>query len=357
MGRVRQFGHALARICMVTNAEPLGISGVSLCEGLPVARTEILVNRLLMPMILDQLEARFRVHRWWEIQEADRAAFLAEHAKGIRGIAYSHDGSHLDDSAMAQFPKLEIVSNFGVGYDSIDAKAAAARKITVTNTPDVLTEEVADLTIGLVLATVRRLPQADAYLRRGDWMRAPFPLSPTLRGQKVGIVGLGRIGKAIAKRLEAFDLAIAYHGRSKQMDVAYPYHPSVEALAEAVDILIIVAPGGPETRHVVGAKVMKALGPRGTLINVARGSLVDEVALAAALRSGELGAAGLDVFEVEPCVPRDLIGMENVVLLPHIGSASIHTRNMMGQLTVDNLVSWFEQGKPLTPVAETPWPL
>jgi lactate dehydrogenase-like 2-hydroxyacid dehydrogenase len=321
-----------------------------------MTRPAIVVNRPLMPLITDQLEARFEVHRWWEITEAARIAFLAGAAKEVRGMAVNFAAGLLDGGFMDQFPKLEIIANFGVGYDAIDAKAAASRGVIVTNTPDVLTEEVADLTLGLLLSTIRRLPQADAYLRKGEWMKAPFPLTASLRGKKVGIVGLGRIGKAIARRIEAFDVPISYHGRSRQADVAYPYFPTIEALAKAVDILIIVAPGGPETRHIIGEAVLHALGAQGTLINVARGSLVDETALVKALETGQLGAAGLDVFEVEPCFPKALAAMENVVLLPHVGSASVHTRNAMGQLTVDNLASWFDHGRPITPVPETPWP-
>jgi lactate dehydrogenase-like 2-hydroxyacid dehydrogenase len=321
-----------------------------------MSRPSILINRAMMPLIMDQLEARFTVHRWWEMDEEAQKRFVGETGPAIRGMAYLHAGAVIGGPFMDQFPSLQMIANFGVGYDAVDAVAAARRGILVTNTPDVLTDEVADLTLGLILATLRRIPQSDAFLRRGDWLKGPFPLTPTLRGQRAGIVGLGRIGKAIARRLEAFDVSIAYHGRKPQPDCAYPYHASIEALAEAVDLLIIVAPGGPETRHIVNAAVLRALGPAGTLINVARGSLVDEKALAAALSEGAIAAAGLDVFETEPCLPAELAAFDNVVLLPHVGSASIHTRNRMGQLTVDNLVSWFEHGKPLTPVPETPWP-
>jgi lactate dehydrogenase-like 2-hydroxyacid dehydrogenase len=321
-----------------------------------MSRPSIVVNRQLMPLIMDQIEARYAVHRWWELTDATRGAFLADQAKEVRGMAVNFASGLLDGPFMDQFPKLEIIANFGVGYDAIDAKAAASKGIVVTNTPDVLTEEVADLTLGLLLATIRRLPQADAYLRRGDWMQSPFPLTASLRGKKVGIVGLGRIGKAIARRIDAFDVPVSYFGRSQQKDVAYPYFPSIEALATAMDILIIVAPGSAETRHIVDETVLKALGPEGILINVARGSLVDETALVKALQTKQLGAAGLDVFDVEPCWPKELTAMENVVLLPHVGSASVQTRNAMGQLTVDNLVSWFDHRRPITPVAETPWP-
>jgi lactate dehydrogenase-like 2-hydroxyacid dehydrogenase len=315
----------------------------------------VLVYRPMMPLIMDQLGARFTLHHWSSMNEAEKAGFVTGEGRSLRAISFLHGTEKLDGRFMDQFPKLEIIANFGVGYDAINAHDAAKRNIIVTNTPDVLTEEVADLTLGLLLATIRRLPQADAYLRRGDWMKAPFPLSASLRGKSAGIIGLGRIGKAIAKRLEGFGVALAYHGRRPQADIAYPYHPTVEALAEAVDILIVIAPGGEGTKHIVGRDALEALGPQGTLINVARGSLVDEAALTQALKSGKLGAAGLDVFETEPCHPAELIAMENVVLLPHIGSASVHTRNAMGQLVVDNITSWFDHGRPLTPVAETPW--
>jgi lactate dehydrogenase-like 2-hydroxyacid dehydrogenase len=214
----------------------------------------------------------------------------------------------------------------------------------------VLVEEVADLTLGLLLATIRRLPQGDRYVREGRWPDGPFPLSPTLRGRTIGILGLGDIGKAVARRLEGFAVPIAYHGRHQQADVAYDYHASPVGLAAACDVLIAIVPGGAATRHIVDAEVLAALGPDGVLINVARGSVVDEAALVAALQAGTIGAAGLDVFENEPEVPAALIDMPNVVLLPHLGSASVHTRAAMGQLVVDNLVSWFDTGKAVTPV-------
>jgi lactate dehydrogenase-like 2-hydroxyacid dehydrogenase len=250
---------------------------------------------------------------------------------------------------------VEIISSFGVGYDNVDAVEAAKRGIIVTNTPGVLDDEVADLTIGLLLATLRKIPQADRYLRAGQWLKAPFPLSATLRERKVGIVGLGRIGKAIARRLAGFDVSIAYHRRTQQDDVAYTYHPTIVGLAEACDVLIVITPGGASTHHLINAEVLKALGPNGVLINVARGSVVDEQALIEALRSGTILSAGLDVYEDEPRVPQELIELEHVVLLPHIASGSIHTRNAMGKLVADNLISWFNDKGPLTPVVETPW--
>ena len=225
----------------------------------------------------------------------------------------------------------------------------------MTNTPDVLTDEVADLAVGLLIATVRQLPQVDRYLREGRWLEKAYPLTATLRGRKVGILGLGRIGKAVAKRLEAFGLPISYHGRNKQADVPYTYYPTLTELAAAVDVLVSVAPGSAETDKIVNAEVFRALGPDGIFVNVGRGSVVDEPALIEALRSKTIRSAGLDVFTDEPRVPKELIDMEHVVLLPHVGSASVETRRAMGQLVVDNLASWFDGKGPLTPVAETPY--
>ncbi|QLP98774.1 MAG: 2-hydroxyacid dehydrogenase [Rhodoblastus sp.] len=259
----------------------------------------------------------------------------------------------IDAAFMARFPALKIVSSFGVGYDHVDAAWAGRHGVFVTNTPDVLNEEVADTALGLLLCTVRRLPQADRYLREGKWMGGAFPLTDSLRGKTMGVLGLGRIGKAIARRAEACGLKVVYHGRNRQADVAYPYFDSLIEMAKAVDILMVITPGGPATHKLVDAAVLDALGPKGVLINVARGSVVDEAALVDALKRGAISAAGLDVFETEPCAPSELIGMDNVVLLPHVGSASVATRRAMGQLVVDNLVSFFAGDGPLTPTPET----
>ncbi|RDI57096.1 2-hydroxyacid dehydrogenase [Microvirga subterranea] len=318
-----------------------------------MTKTEILMAGPMMPSVIEALDRDFILHRLWE--QADKDAYLNEVAPRIRGLAASAVAGRTDAAFIGRFPNLEIIASLGVGYDNVDAAEAGRRGIIVTNTPDVLNEEVADLTIGLLLATLRRIPQADRYLRAGEWLKAPFPLSTTLRERKVGIVGLGRIGKAIARRLEGFGVEIAYYGRNRQESVAYSYHASLPSLAEACDVLIVITPGGAETRHMIDAEVLKALGPNGVLINVSRGTVVDEKALIEALRSGTILAAGLDVFEDEPRVPQELIDMDNVVLLPHIGSASVHTRRAMGQLVVDNLVSWFADRGPLTPVPETPW--
>lgn len=311
---------------------------------------------LLMPgpmprSVNDALDAHFTVHRLYEL--ADREAALAEIAPQIEAVAVS--GVRIDPSLIDRLPKLEIISSFGVGYDNIDARHAATRGIIVTNTPDVLTEEVADTALGLLLMTVRELGAAERYLRAGRWLEGAYPLSATLRDRSVGIVGLGRIGKAIARRLEAFGLPVAYHNRRPQEDVAYRYYPDLIEMARDVDTLISVLPGGASTDRLIGRAVLDALGPRGIVINIGRGSVVDEPALIEALREKRIHAAGLDVFEKEPQVPAELIALDNAVLLPHVGSASVYTRDAMGQRVVDNLMAWRDGRPPVSPVVETPF--
>ena len=313
----------------------------------------VLMPAPTMPLIMEGVAEAFTLHKLWE--QPDEAAFIKAHGASIRAIAGGNK-KRMDGAFLAQFPKLEFVSNFGVGYDGVDAVWCGKHEIIVSNTPDVLTDEVADLAMGLLLATIRQLPQADAYLRRGEWLKGNFPLTTTLRGRTMGILALGRIGKAIASRAEAFGVKIVYHGRSQQPDVHYPYFADLTEMARSVDILMSMAPGGAETKHLINAKVLQALGPDGILISVGRGSVVDEKALVAALNAGTILSAGLDVFEDEPRVPADLIAVPHVVLLPHVGSASQHTRRLMGQLVVDNLTAWFSGKGPLTPVPETPWP-
>lgn len=314
---------------------------------------EILMTGPMMAYVTDQLKARFVVHELWNAP--DRAALLAEVAGRVRGVAAGGGHNRVDGALFEALPKLEMVASFGVGYDHIDAAEAGRRGITVSNTPDVLTDEVADLALGLLIATVRQLPQVDRYLREGKWLKGAYPLTTSLRGRTVGIVGLGRIGKAVAKRVEAFGLPVVYHGRSRQEDVSYRYYPSLVEMAADVDTLISVAPGGASTHHIINADVLKALGPNGILVNVGRGTVVDEQALIQALENKTILSAGLDVFEDEPRVPAELIAIEHAVLLPHVGSASVYTREQMGQLVVDNLISWFDGKGPLTPVSETPW--
>lgn len=279
-----------------------------------------------------------------ELSEAERGE--------VRAVAVA---GHLPNAVVDALPALEIVGHFGVGYDGVDARHAAARGVAVTNTPDVLTEEVADTAVALVLMTVRELHHAEAHARSGEWERkGAYPLTRfSLRGKTVGIMGLGRIGLAIARRLESFGVAIRYHNRSERTDVAYPYDPSLEALAQSSDILLNVAPGGASTDKAINAGVLRALGPDGILVNVGRGSTVDEPALIDALEQGTIAAAGLDVFADEPRIPERLRNLRNTVLLPHVASASRDTRILMGNLVADNLSRWFA-GEPLeTPVPES----
>lgn len=262
--------------------------------------------------------------------------------------------SPVEASLIDALPNLKIIASFGVGYDHVDAAHAAQRGVVVTHTPHVLDDEVADTAIGLLLNTLRELPRAEIWLRMGKWSsEGAYPLTPlTLRDRKVGIFGLGRIGMAVARRLEGFGVAIHYHNRSQRDDVAYPYHASLASLAHACDTLISVVPGTPQTRHAIDADILARLGPDGVLVNVGRGSVVDETALGGALRAGTIAAAGLDVFEDEPNVPQALLDAPSACLLPHVASASVHTRQAMGQLVIDNLADWFEQGTVRTPVPE-----
>ena len=258
---------------------------------------------------------------------------------------------------MQRFPKLEQISSFGVGYDHVDAKWAGEHGIIVTNTPDVLNEEVADTTLGLLLCTLRGFPQAERYLRAGKWTGGHYPLTKaTLQGRTVGMVGMGRIGRAIARRLEAFGVPVVYHSRNPQSGVKYKHYPKLLDMARDVDTLIVIVPGGPATANMINADVLKALGPNGVLINMARGSVVDEPALIEALKNKTIYSAGLDVFAKEPNVPKELIEMDHVVLFPHLGSASVATREAMDRLVVDNILAWAAGKPPLTPVPETPYP-
>jgi len=298
---------------------------------------------------VQRLSGEFKVKR---IPKGDAALVEASWAGDVKGIASM---STVNAGLIDALPNLEIIGNFGVGYDAVDAKHAATKSVMVTNTPDVLTDEVADTTIGLLIDTVRELSKSQEFLRSGEWVKqGRYPLSKlSLRGRKVGIFGLGRIGKAVAHRVEAFGLPISYHNRRKSDDVSYAYYPSLLELAKAVDTLILVAPGGAETEKAVNAEVLSALGLEGVLINIGRGSVVDEGALAEALKNGTIAAAGLDVFANEPNVPQALLDAPNTVLLPHIGSASEKTRQGMADLVIDNLISWFDKGEALTPVPET----
>jgi len=308
------------------------------------------------PVFLNGLEPVFTVNRL--IEAKDRDAFLADIADRVRAFAVAYTNQKISSEFMQRFPRLEIVASFGVGYDHIDAKWAAAHGIIVTNTPDVLNEEVADTALGLLLCTVREFPQAERYLRAGKWELQHYPLTrATLRNRTVGMVGMGRIGKAIARRLDAFAVPVVYHSRRPQppeAGVTYRHYPHLIDMARDVDVLLVIVPGGAETRNLIDAKVLDALGPDGILINLARGSVVDEAALIAALREKRILSAGLDVYVNEPKVPPELMAMDNVVLFPHLGSSTVHTRARMDQLVVDNLLSWASGKGPLTPVPQSP---
>jgi lactate dehydrogenase-like 2-hydroxyacid dehydrogenase len=296
---------------------------------------------------------QFVLHQFETTHDLER--LTPDVAAKARGMAITYNTVRGDAKTLGRFPKLEIVACFGVGYDHVDAGYARDHNMMVTNTPDVLTEEVADIAMGLLIATLREFVKADRYLRAGQWQTAQFPLSPgSLRDRTVGIVGMGRIGQAIARRIEASKVPVVYHTRNPVAGLSYKHYPDLIAMAKDVDTLVVIVPGGAGTAKMINAEVMKALGPRGVIINVARGTVVDEQALIAALKSGTILAAGLDVFEREPHVPDELKAMQNVVLLPHIGSASVVTRNAMDQLVVDNLKAWFAGKPPLTPVPETP---
>jgi lactate dehydrogenase-like 2-hydroxyacid dehydrogenase len=316
-------------------------------------KIDLLIYGPMRPILQNGFPDQFVVHS--AETRADLERLTPDTISKLRGMAVTYHTVAANKEQLARFPKLEIIASFGVGYDHVDASYAREHNIIVTNTPDVLTEEVADVAMGLLIATLREFVKADRYLRSGLWSTQNYPLSVgSLRDRKVGIVGMGRIGQAIARRLEASRVPVFYHSRNPAAGVPYKHYGDLIEMAKAVDTLMVIVPGGASTAKMINAEVMKALGPRGVIINVARGSVVDEQALIAALKSGTILAAGLDVFEREPNVPDELKSMQNVVLLPHIGSASVVTRNAMDQLVVDNLKAWFAGKPPLTPVAETP---
>ena len=306
-----------------------------------------------MGLVGEQVEKRTRLHRLW--RESDPEAALTRIAPNIRAIVATGHPPKIDAALMSRLPKLEIVSSLGVGYDHIDAAWAGQHGVIVTHTPGVLDAETADTAMALLLNAVKRIPQAERYLRAGHWPKGHFPLSASLSGRKMGILGLGRIGKEIAKRALSFGVEVVYHGRKPQDGAPYLYYPTLLSMAQAVDLLMISAPGGASTKKIVNREVLEALGPNGVLVNIARGSLVDEAALIEALQSGTILAAGLDVFENEPHVPEALMKLDNVVLTPHVGSATVPTRNAMANLVVANLFSWIDGKGPITPVPETPW--
>jgi lactate dehydrogenase-like 2-hydroxyacid dehydrogenase len=318
-------------------------------------KPDVLLVGARKPVLIGGLEPKVNLH--YLLEAKDKAAFIKSVGDKIRAIAVAYTANKVDAAFMQQFPKLEQISSFGVGYDHIDAKWAGAHGIIVTNTPEVLNEEVADTALGLLLCTVREFPQSERFLRAGKWVNAQYPLTKaTLRNRSVGMVGMGRIGKAIAKRLDAFGVPVVYHSRNRQAGVAYKYYPKLLDMARDVDTLVVIVPGGAATQNMINAEVLKALGPNGILINMARGSVVDEPALIEALKNRTIYSAGLDVFAKEPQVPKELIEMDHIVLFPHLGSSTEVTRAAMDQLVVDNILAWLAGKPPLTPVPETPFP-
>jgi lactate dehydrogenase-like 2-hydroxyacid dehydrogenase len=316
-------------------------------------RKEVVLVGPLKPVVVNGLDGPCVLHK--VAAAKDQNAFIAAHSN-VRAIACSDTREPVPGELMARFPKLEIVSSFGVGYDHMDVKWAAAHGVVLTNTPGVLTEEVADTALGLLLCTVREFPQAERHLRAGKWLEKSYPLSKaSLRNRTVGLVGMGAIGQAIARRLDAMQVPVVYHTRQRRPQLPYRYYGKLIDMARDADILLVIVPGGAATANMIDAAVLDALGPDGILINMARGSVVDEPALIKALQERRIMAAGLDVFAGEPEVPAELIAMENVVLFPHLGSASVYTREKMDQLVVDNILAWAAGKPPLTPVPETPW--
>jgi hydroxypyruvate reductase len=313
------------------------------------SRPDVLAVMKLPPFYQQPLQAAFTLHD--RVHESDPQAF-AKIAPRIRAITGGGE-SLVSRELIQQLPALEIISIMGVGYDKVDVRAAIERGIPVTHTPEVLNDEVADLALALMLSVARRVPQADRHVRENRWAeQGPMPLATKVSGKRLGIVGLGRIGKAIAQRAQGFGMSIAYTGRTQQAGVSFPYYPTAKALAANVDFLVVITPGGEGTRRMINAEVLQARGLKGFLINVARGTVVDEAALVDALQRGVIAGAGLDVFEDEPRVPEALRALGNVVLTPHMASATHETRQAMADLALANLQAHFAGQPLLSPVPE-----
>lgn len=312
-----------------------------------MSRPELVVVSPLLPALMEALDREYTLHRLWLMDDAN--VFLKSQGASIQGLVTNFVFG-ADTALLEALPNLKIVASYGVGVDRIDLDTVKQRKLVLTNTPDI-SEPVADTAIALLLAVTRRICEADRFVRAGKWVQGAFPFGVQLGGKTCGIVGLGRIGRAIALRAQAFGMNIAYHGPHAKPDVAYRYYNNLEQLAEAADFLILSMPGGEETKHIIDAKILSALGPQGFLINVARGSVLDEAALIHKLQAGELAGAGLDVFEQEPLIHSPLMEMDNVVLLPHIASATFETRHAMGDVVLANLKAYFSAQPVLTPVS------
>jgi D-3-phosphoglycerate dehydrogenase len=310
-------------------------------------KPELLLTRPFSAEETEALERDYILRKPWDATDPD--AYIAQVAPGIRGIVTTGTAG-ADAALMAKLPNLEIVAGFGVGYDAVDLDYARAHGVRITNTPDVLTEDVANMGMALLLAATRRVPFGDRWVREGRWREGPMPLTPSIGGKRLGVLGLGRIGRAIAHRACAFGMDILYTGRAPHVDVDYGWRPDVLSLAADSDVLMVCAAGGAETRAIVDAAVLDALGPQGFLINISRGSLIDEPALIAALREGRIAGAGLDVYWDEPDIDPAFLTLDTVVLQPHNGSATFETRRAIGELMRANLAAHFA-GQPLpTPV-------
>jgi hydroxypyruvate reductase 2 len=301
----------------------------------------------MSPYLEQELDRRFKLFRFWNVPNKEE--FLKEKSASIRAVVGSATAG-ADAELIDALPRLEIVACFSVGLDKVDLGKCKEKGIRVSNTPDVLTDDVADLAIGLMLTTLRRICESDQYVRSGLWKRGDFKLTTKFSGKTVGIIGMGRIGMAIAKRAEAFSCPVSYYSRSQKPDTKYKYFPSVVELASNCHILVVACPLTAETRHIINREVIDALGPKGVLINIGRGPHVDESELVSALVEGRLGGAGLDVFENEPEVPEKLFGLDNVVLTPHVGSGTVETRKTMADLVIGNLEAHFLNKPLLTPV-------
>ena len=309
-------------------------------------KKNLLIMSQMPEFLISLFDETYNTHKFW--LSDDKKEFLSKIKNEVDAIAVM-GGTIISPDLMKSMPKLKIIGCYGVGYDAIDVDFAQANGIKVTNTPEVLNDEVADTAISLMLAVYKKIIDAEKFARNNLWINGEFPLSRKFSGTKLGIVGMGRIGKSIAKRAEGFDCKISYHSRNKK-DVAYKYFDNIEKLAEEVDTLCVITPGGKETEKLVSLEVLKSLGKKGVIINVARGSVIDQDAMIHCLKENLIAGAGLDVYNNEPNIPKELIELNNTVLLPHIGSATIETRRAMGQLVFDNVAAYFAGKELITPV-------
>lgn len=307
-----------------------------------MTKHRILMNGRLLPALEQQLAQDYDLHPLWK--EADPDAFLAQHGAAFEGLVTSAR-TGADTALLNALPALKVISSFGVGYETINIQEAQRRQIPVGYTPDVLNDCVADTAMGLVIDVARGFSASDRYARNQQWLKSPYPLTTRVSGKRLGIVGLGRIGQVIARRASGFDMDIRYHNRKANPALPYTYEASLEALASWCDFLVVASAGGAQTKHLISKDILKALGPNGFLINISRGSVIDQDALIEALEHKHIAGAGLDVYEDEPNIPERLLALNNTVLLPHLASATHETRQAMGDLMMDNLRTFFSTGQ------------